>query len=753
MTFPCRRSTSSPLSAAAWLPWAVGVTCLAPFAPLLVPGESVLPTYAWSDYTTFQLPVHEFARNELLGGRIPLWMPWLGNGTPLHAGQQAGLFYPGLTFPLLILPANTAFTLSMFGHLALAFAGQSAAGRALGARRAGACLAAASLTQSGFVVNHMMAGHVGIVIGASLIPWFLWAIVRLLREPGPGGAAVTASVGAALVLGSHAQIAYYAALLAALWTLGASTRSQCWGARRRQLAWAAAAGALAVVAGAVQWIPTLELARDGLAESPRGDASFASTYAMTTLDWVRMIVPDVTGNPMLGKPAAHHTDLFHERVTYLGLLCPILAVYGLARARVRRWQLGAAALAATGMMTALGDATPWFGVIGHIVPGWYSFRCAGRVFAVVTPLVGLLAARGLDALLAREPAGLRGRWWLVPLALWGAGNLTILPEARIGEPTPVAALAHAWSHAPAELITAVAFLGAAAATLALAGQYGRRSPTIAAGVVLAFALADLGYHNAANFRMADEPGAVLPAELLDIDPPVRFAEAPGYPRLSLIELTYGRMVRAAVEGRRSMVGTNEGGVLPGALSRYYRAVERDAALGLALAGCSRTCDGGGARWRTVPGALPRARLATGRAAALCGVDIEQLTHDDVATLRAGSWAVRIAAEKPRRIQFDVDAPGDVMLVLADTYYPGWNCAVDGHDAPIETAHGVFRAVRVPAGPHRVEMAYEPRSFLFGAALSVAGIAIVLVLACVARRQAALRQGRQADGALTMRCGE
>jgi uncharacterized membrane protein YfhO len=79
---------------------------------------------------------------------------------------------------------------------------------------------------------------------------------------------------------------------------------------------------------------------------------------------------------------------------------------------------------------------------------------------------------------------------------------------------------------------------------------------------------------------------------------------------------------------------------------------------------------------------------------------------------------------------EVEATADGILLFADTFYPGWNCTVDGYQTPIEAAHGVFRAVRLLAGPHVVEMAYEPRSFILGAGISAASIAIVALFALV-----------------------
>ena len=47
------------------------------------------------------------------------------------------------------------------------------------------------------------------------------------------------------------------------------------------------------------------------------------------------------------------------------------------------------------------------------------------------------------------------------------------------------------------------------------------------------------------------------------------------------------------------------------------------------------------------------------------------------------------------------------LVLADMDYPGWRALVDGQPRPIVRADGLFRAVYLGPGEHRIEFVYEP----------------------------------------------
>jgi uncharacterized membrane protein YfhO len=74
------------------------------------------------------------------------------------------------------------------------------------------------------------------------------------------------------------------------------------------------------------------------------------------------------------------------------------------------------------------------------------------------------------------------------------------------------------------------------------------------------------------------------------------------------------------------------------------------------------------------------------------------------------------------------------LVLADTWYPGWQASIDGSGVKIFRANYLFRAVAIPPGTHSIHFVYDPLSFFLGSVLSVIGLIGVTLLGIVCFRR-------------------
>ena len=87
----------------------------------------------------------------------------------------------------------------------------------------------------------------------------------------------------------------------------------------------------------------------------------------------------------------------------------------------------------------------------------------------------------------------------------------------------------------------------------------------------------------------------------------------------------------------------------------------------------------------------------------------------------------IVLREPERVWVDCASRNAGVLVLADSYFPGWKAFVDGTPAPIDRVNRIFRGVVTPAGVHRVEFLYRPHSFRIGSVLSILALVFTIVL--------------------------
>jgi uncharacterized membrane protein YfhO len=84
-----------------------------------------------------------------------------------------------------------------------------------------------------------------------------------------------------------------------------------------------------------------------------------------------------------------------------------------------------------------------------------------------------------------------------------------------------------------------------------------------------------------------------------------------------------------------------------------------------------------------------------------------------------------------------------MVVLSETFFPGWKATVDGRAVPIYEADGALRGVVVEAGLHRIDIRYRPISVYAGAFLTALGLLAAMVLIRAASlRPAVRRKSRQ-----------
>jgi hypothetical protein len=85
---------------------------------------------------------------------------------------------------------------------------------------------------------------------------------------------------------------------------------------------------------------------------------------------------------------------------------------------------------------------------------------------------------------------------------------------------------------------------------------------------------------------------------------------------------------------------------------------------------------------------------------------------------------RVLLDTGERVRVGTSSSRPALLVVSDTYLPGWEARVDGSRTAMLRANFAFRAVAVPAGEHTVTFTYRPRAFRIGLFASLGGLAVV-----------------------------
>jgi hypothetical protein len=96
---------------------------------------------------------------------------------------------------------------------------------------------------------------------------------------------------------------------------------------------------------------------------------------------------------------------------------------------------------------------------------------------------------------------------------------------------------------------------------------------------------------------------------------------------------------------------------------------------------------------------------------------------------------QVVSYRPNQIDIETESPRNRLLVLLDSYYPGWKATIDGTAVTVVAANFVYRAIELPQGRHRVAFRYESRPFTRGAWITgCAALAWVVVLAALRFRR-------------------
>jgi len=697
-------------------------------------------------------PFLAFVRERLLDGHLPLWTASLNGGQPFLAAYQAAVFSP-LTWTALLVPLPQATVAIAILRLLVGGVGMFVFIRGLGLSRGAAFVAGTAYLLNPFSVIWLEHPPGGV---PPWLPWMLHAATRAGegRRFGPAGLALATAL---VLLGGHPHTGLFCAAFGTAWAIAAAASTADRELRVRRIAAVVAALALAAAVVAIQVLPFIEYLFQSRGYAWRQFTGLNPLSApASTL--IAALVPRFLGE--------HHADTYAgalnylEQTMYAGIPVLMLAVVGASvgiAAPRRHWR--AIFFAATCVLATLAVyGAPGVLHIISVLPLVKSATLTRIPIVAITSAI-VVAAFGVDALATRASDVDRRRAMLAGTGAALAIAAAILAALAMQRSFLLRSMlsVETWRWSLWALLLAA---GTWLTLVAFARRHLERGPVVVAlTVIVALDLfvAGAGFH---RLQPADRVyPAVAELTRLQREPgPFRVVGAKGalMPNSALV---YGLQDVRAYDG----LGVAWYADLLDAALAWSQAHQQHELHGAD----SRVLDLLGVRYLLAPPEFPvdpahwdhvadttaplyRNRREQPRAALVDGyviaaADARRRLRDGAIDVRrdalldadpaladrperaASADAVgtaRIATYEHERVTIDTDAPGRRLLVLSDTWFPGWRATVDGTPTPILRANVAFRAVPLSPGRHRVVFEYAPASFRNGAAIT--GVALLLI---------------------------
>ena len=96
-------------------------------------------------------------------------------------------------------------------------------------------------------------------------------------------------------------------------------------------------------------------------------------------------------------------------------------------------------------------------------------------------------------------------------------------------------------------------------------------------------------------------------------------------------------------------------------------------------------------------------------------------------MNSPSKSVDIIADEFNRIELNVFTEQNTLLLINDSFDPGWSVKIDGTPDDILRANYAFKAIQIPKGEHSIILTYVSPGMHFGIAVSLISIAVLLIL--------------------------
>ena len=91
-------------------------------------------------------------------------------------------------------------------------------------------------------------------------------------------------------------------------------------------------------------------------------------------------------------------------------------------------------------------------------------------------------------------------------------------------------------------------------------------------------------------------------------------------------------------------------------------------------------------------------------------------------------SIKLIENKNDLIQYEFKANTNQFAVLSEIYYSkGWDAYVDGKQAEIIKTNYALRGLSIPAGSHKIELKFEPKSYAIGDTINLISSLLIYLI--------------------------
>jgi hypothetical protein len=703
--------------------------------------------YSRDDLGAFHLPVRAFYAHQLAQGEAFDWMPQLFSGFYLTGEGQAGTYHPLHLLLYRMLPLQAAMGCEWLISYPFMLVGTWLLLRRLVNCTSAAMFGSVVFTFSSFNLLHFM--HPNAIAVIAHIPWLLWAIDIVLCDSlrVKVYCALTAMAlltGSQLLLG-YPQYVWFSLIAELSYTIyvlsvrryaprsGCDTDMhcrKCVGCHASTWPDLILAKVIGLFIGGVQLLPTVDALFHSTRES--AGAAYSAMGSLHPLNLMQLAAPYLFLNRGMG-------DNTHEEALYLGAVPLMLIVWLLMNGRSLgilkslAWAAGLFGLVV--LLLAFGEYGPIYRFLSCL-PLVGSFRFPARYIVLFQLAAAVLAAMGFMMLMRvnREERRRKQAVWtdgsikkqrvslwhqLEPLWMLAAVSVVVLIRAVFCNQPKIAPL-------PLVLIGPVLFV-----TAAFLISWAARGKSWALVAVILMAVLDLGVYGLSYSVYRHCPR---------MDDYIASVNTPPEPNDGRVVASLYRYDEPGLRTGDQMImrGWNRAdgyaGLEPHRLLDYKKlSALRVAGVRWVRSGpTTKDIQGLTARddgWCESPKPLPRVRLVNRTimsedpAADINTIDVDSEVLTDVpmafASERLGSAA--LIEDLPGRLSIRTDTRSAQMLVVAESYHPGWKATIDGSPGQVYRINGDYLGCVVGPGTQLVTLQFQPASLRTGRLISYLGL--------------------------------